>query len=130
MSVHTKSSVMVSLAGGDTIEVRELAWPDALELYNKLLGQAKDLLDEKGQFNLQPEKIVGALTENIGLGQWLVKKATGKDDAWLKERSLSDVLDIATEAAVLNVGIIVTRIKNAKSRLQALASAGGEVKST
>ncbi|HEV2207303.1 MAG TPA: hypothetical protein VG167_00895 [Verrucomicrobiae bacterium] len=120
MSVHNPS-VTVQIGGGSqVVEVRELVWPDALSLYSRLMAQAKEFLDEKGQFDLKPEKIVAALSENIELGTWLVLKSTGRDEAWLQSLSLSAVLDLATEAAVLNIGIIVERVKKAKGRLAGL----------
>jgi hypothetical protein len=103
----------------DSIEIRELAWPDALHLYNRMMAQSKALIVD-GQMVMTPDKFISALTENVELGTWLVLKSTGKDEAWLKDRSLSEVLDVAAAAAELNVGIIVDRLKKAKAQFQEL----------
>lgn len=122
-SVHNPT-ITVKLASGGSVEIRELSWPDALELYGKVREQVQRIIGENGQINLNPATLVAVVTENIELGTWLVKKSTGKDDNWLMQRSLSEVLDAATESAVLNLGIILERIKNARSRLaSALAGA-------
>lgn len=117
-STHTPT-VEVPLRSGK-IEIHELAWPDAMSLYKKLMAQSQSLLDEKGQLALDAQKLVSAIAENIELGTWLVLKCTRRDEKWLSERSLSEVLDVATEAATLNIGIIVDRIKNGGSRLRAI----------
>lgn len=85
-------------------------------------------MDEQGQLVLNAGAVISAIQENVELGAWLVQKATGRDNSWLQQRSLSEVLDVATEAAVLNVGIIVERIKNARSRLSRCAGMAGEDK--
>jgi hypothetical protein len=102
------------------VDITELSWPDAQHLYRKLTGQMKDVMDGEGNLTISTGKVVAMITENVELGTWLVLKSTGKDEAWLNERSLSEVFDVATEAAVLNIGIIVERIKNAQGRLKGL----------
>lgn len=118
----------VETSEGEVV-VRELSWPDALHLYNRLMSQSKAFMDDQGQLVLDAAKVISAIQENVELGAWLVQKATGKDESWLGHRSLSEVLDIATEAAVLNVGIIIERIKNARSRLSRCVGMAGEDKS-
>jgi hypothetical protein len=113
--------VTVKLNNG-TVDVRELPWPDARNLYDKLVSQSKTLFGQDGSIRLNAQSVIDAITENINLGTWLVLKATGKDEAWLNERSLSEVLDVAIEAAVLNIGVITQRLKNARSRLQTLTA--------
>jgi len=127
-SIHNPT-VKVKI-GSDEIEIRELSWPDALHLYHALLAQTKSFIDEEGKFAIDPQKVVGAITENIELGEWLVMKSAGKNEDWLKERSLSEFLDLASEAAVLNIGIIVTRLKNAGSRLREIVAGAKETLSS
>src|SRR6516162_9217715 len=112
--------------GEGEVAVKELSWPDALHLYNRLMAQSKAFMDDNGQLVLDAAKVIAAIQENVELGAWLVQKATGKDESWLQQRTLSEVLDVATEAAVLNVGIIVERIKNARSRLSRCVGTAGE----
>jgi hypothetical protein len=112
------------------VAVRELSWPDALHLYNRLMSQSKAFMDDNGQLVLDAARVINAIQENIELGTWLVQTATGKDESWLRQRSLSEVLNVATEAAVLNVGIIVERIKNARSRLRRIAAGESETQNT
>jgi hypothetical protein len=101
-----------------------------MNLYQRLMAQSKTLLDEKGQMAVDATRIVGAIGENIELGTWLVLKSTRKDEAWLNQRSLSEVLDLATEAATLNIGIIVDRIKNGGSRLRAILAGANPTANT
>jgi hypothetical protein len=115
-SVHNPAH-SVPLREGSVI-ITELSWPDAMNVYQKLMAQSKSFMDETGALKLDAAAVITAISENVILGQWLVLKSTGKDEAWLLERSLSEVLDIATEAAVLNIGIIMSRIKNVGSRLR------------
>lgn len=129
MSTIHNPTVLVKLAMGE-IQVRELSWPDALNLYQRLVGQSKSLFDEQGRLMLDPQKLVAAINENIELGQWLVLKSTGKDEAWLNQRTLSEVLDVTSEAAVLNIGIILSRIKNVRSRLREVVAGANEMPNT
>lgn len=131
ISVKLRPAAQSSVATSEgEVAIRELSWPDALELYNRLMSQTRAFMDDKGQLVLTAGAIINAIQENIELGQWLVQKATGKDESWLQQRHLSEVLDVATEAAVLNVGIIVERIKNARSRLSRCAGMAGEDQTT
>jgi len=102
---------------GKKIQVRELSWPDALQFYAKLRDQAKNLLDANGNLVLDASKMLTAVSENIELANWLVLKSTRKDEAWLNERTISEVLDIITVALEINLSIIASKIKNARSRL-------------
>ena len=119
-SIHTPT-IQVKLRDGE-IAIRELSWPDAMHLYKCAKEQLARHMGESGELKFSAETVVAAITENIELGTWLVKQSTGKDDAWLAERTLSEVLDIATESAVINVEIIAARIKNAGSRLRQAAA--------
>ena len=127
-SIH-KPVVQVKLADGMVL-VSELSWPDARYLYDKLVGQSKILAGPNGELVLSAEKITTAITDNIDLGTWLVLQSTGQTEEWLAKRSLSEVLDIATEAALLNIGVIVGRLKNARSRLQTMVAGQPEPTST
>lgn len=125
VKLRAPSPSYVATSGGE-VAVNELSWPDALHLYSRLMAQGKAFMDDKGQLIFDAAKVIQAIQENVELGAWLVQKATGRDEAWLQQRSLSEVLDLATEAAALNIGIIVDRIKNARSRLSRLGGMAGE----
>lgn len=124
-SVHT-AQVEVRLGNGTVVTIRELSWPDAMSLYTKLLGQWREVVDPAGNLVVSAEKLVEILAVNAELASWLAIKGSGRDDTWLQERSLGDVLDVAVETAVLNVGIIVNRIKNVSGRLKGLFAPAGE----
>lgn len=119
-SIHSPI-VRLQISDGE-IEIRELSWPDAIELYGKLREQAEIFIGENGQFVLDPQKLVAAISQNIQLSEWLVKKATGKDENWLMSRTLGDVMGVIEEAAVLNIGTILSRIKNGSSRLRTVVA--------
>lgn len=123
-SIHNPT-ITVPLREG-RVEIGELSWPDALHLYNALMAQTKAFMDDKGQLVMDPARFVAAIQENVELGKWLVLASTQKDEGWLQQRTLSEVLDLATEAAVLNIGIIVERIKNGRSRLSRCIGMAGE----
>lgn len=117
-SVHVPE-VEVQLRSGSVV-VKELAYPDALSLYHKLMEQSEVLTDGNGNVVLDAQRIMKAIGNNIELGEWLALKATGKDAEWLKERTLSEVLDVAIEAAMLNISVIVDRVKKARGRFAQL----------
>jgi hypothetical protein len=119
-SIHNPTINMKLIEG--TIEIQELSFPDAIKLYNCVKAQIEAFMNADGGLTLDVPKIISAISENIELGTWLALKSTRKDEAWLNQRSLSEVMDIVTEAAALNIGIIVDRIKNGGSRLRAITA--------
>jgi hypothetical protein len=122
VSVHYPV-VQVPLREGGFVEVRELSWPEATELFSRLKEQFLASFDEQGNLVLDARKVVDGITTNMELMPWLAMKATGKDPAWLKTLSIGEVMAISEEAAVLNVGVFVQRLKNAGGRLRTLATA-------
>jgi hypothetical protein len=127
-SIHNPI-IKIKLATGD-VEIRELLWFDAKHLYGRLKVQIEALMNEKGALELRPSDIIAAINENIELGEWLVLKCTGKDEAWLNQRGLSEILALATEAAVLNIGILVDSIKNGGSRLREITAGANLIPNT
>ncbi len=105
---------------GEKILVRELSWPNALAFFNKLREQTKNLLDAKGNLALDATKIMDAIGDNVDLVNWIVQKTTGKDAAWIEQRSLSEMLELLTHALEVNLGVIASKIKNVRSRLTGL----------
>ena len=103
--------------GDKTIEVRELMWPDALQFYAKLRAQKKNIIDGEGNLVLSAATILEVVNENIELAQWLVLKSTGKEEAWLNELTMSQMLELVTAALEVNLSVISSKIKNAQSRL-------------
>jgi hypothetical protein len=119
-STHIPIST-VPLREGNVM-IGDLAWPDAMHLYGRIKSLMETFMDDSGAVKMDTKKIVTAITDNVELLPWLVLKSTGKDEAWLNQRSLSEVMDIATEAAVINIGVIRSRIKNVGSRLREAAA--------
>ncbi len=118
------------IIAGETLLVKELSWPDALAFFNKLRDQAKGLVNEKGELALDAAKIMDAIADNVQLASWLVSKTSGKDAAWIEQRSLSEMLDVVSAALEVNLGVIAGRLKNVRGRLAALAAGEATGKSS
>lgn len=110
-----------------TVTVHELKWPMLWQLLAKLSAQAGEFVTMEGgkaSMSLSVEKIGALVTGSGELTQQLILGTTGKDEAWLKERHVGEVLDLLD--ASLNVNLsesIVGRVKKIGSRLQGLFAA-------
>jgi len=112
--------VEISISG-ETVQVRELRWPDAIALYERVASKYAKMAG-----GLNAELMVALLTESAEVCEWLIEKCCGKSKEWIAERSISEVMDLATEAAVLNVQVIFDRAKNIQRRLGPLLRPGAE----
>lgn len=108
--------------GGQTVEVRELAWPDALSFINRLKEQANALTDETGNLRVAAPKLMEAIGTNAELAGWLVCKSCRNTEMWLNERSLGEVLALVEAALEVNLGVIGDRLKNVRGRLAGIAA--------
>lgn len=108
--------ISVPLKSG-SVEVSDLPWAVAKELFAKLHAQGKAFVNEKGELVYDANKILAAISDCIDLCEWIAIKATGKDQEWINERSLSEIMHVVETAIVLNVDAIRSRVKNVRSRL-------------
>jgi hypothetical protein len=93
----------LKLADGTPVTIRELSWPDALVFISKLAKQAGSFTSSDGRLEVSPEKLSEIVISAQDLSEWLVLKSTGKDDAWLKERTFSEGLDLVEAAVSMNL---------------------------
>src|SRR5262249_27531853 len=105
----------------EAVPIRELCWADSLDLYNRIKSQSASLTDAQGNMVLDAERLMSAIGASADAAGWLAQKATGKDDAWIAQRSLSEILDITLAAVELNFAVVVSRIGKFKGALQGVA---------
>ena len=89
--------------GDQTVAIKELAWPDALALLNKLAGHAGKFITTDGKFVLTTENVVTIVTGSQDISEWLMTKATGKDAAWLNALTFDQALTVLDAAISVNV---------------------------
>jgi hypothetical protein len=107
--------------GGETVEVRELRWPEALGFLEELAKQAGQFLTSDGRLTFQADQLSRIIQESGGLVEYLVTKATGKDSGWLNARTPVEVLEVLQAAIELNVSPeLFARGKALAGRLQSV----------
>ena len=89
--------------GDQTIAIKELAWPDALALLNKLASHSGKFMTTDGKFVLTTENIATIVTGSQDLSEWLILKATGKDSTWLNGLTLGQALTVLDAAISQNL---------------------------
>jgi len=89
--------------GNETIKVSELNWLDAVSFLKQLATKAGQFTNEQGQLVITPEKLTEVVSSAGDLSTWLVKKATDKDDDFLKNVSFSDGLTLLDAALSRNL---------------------------
>jgi hypothetical protein len=88
---------------GEQVEVKELVWTDAMELFKRMTGLATGLLNEQGKIILNKDLILQMFAANEQLIVFLLKKSTGKDEAWINGLSALDFMKLMTAAVELNL---------------------------
>ena len=120
-SIH-RPFVRIELSAGP-VEVHELSWPDALHLLNEIRALITDLFDEQGNLALDLRKLSERVIQNTELVTWLFEHSARQPDgtrvtkAALEALSVTEVIDLASESVVLNVGGIFEHIKKASRRV-------------
>lgn len=99
--------------GDQSIVVRDLPWPDALEFLKQLSAHAQDLLTgvgtktEGGGLTLNVEALLPKLTELITntneLLTFLITRSTGKDASWVHGLSTIEMLTVLDAALEVNL---------------------------
>ena len=89
--------------GDQTITIKELAWPDALALLNKLASHAGKFITTDGKFVLTTENVATIVTGSQDISEWLMTKATGKDTAWLATLTFDQALTVLDAAISANI---------------------------
>ena len=111
--------------GGETLEVRELRWPEVLGFLQELARQASRFLTADGRLALQADALPRIVQESGVLVEYLVTKATGKDSAWLNTLTPAEVLVVLDAAIELNVSPeLFARGKALAGRLQRVFDPG------
>ena len=105
--------------GGETLEVRELRWPEALGFLQRLAQQAGQFLTADGRLVPPADQFPRIIQESAVLVEYLVTKTTGKDSAWLNDLTPAEVLTVLDAALELNVSPeLFARGKALAGRLQ------------
>lgn len=89
--------------GDQTIAIKELAWPDALALLNKLAGHAGKFITTDGKFVLTTDNVATIVVGSQDISEWLITKATGKDAAWLATLTFDQALTVLDAAISVNI---------------------------
>lgn len=107
-----RPEITVSL-GSEKITVRDLPWQEALEFLRLLAGHAKGLMADivKPAAGGKVEVNVGALlpkltdliTNASELSDFLLTRSTGKDSAWLAQRSTLEIFALLDAALEVNL---------------------------
>lgn len=115
--------------GNTLVEVRELAWPDAMEFLKMLAGQIEKVIDPKtGNFRVSVEALTAVIAETGDLTSFLIAKSTGRE---AKEFSITQGLKVLDEALALNLTQdIINGGKGVATRIQSFAGLGKPAKAT
>lgn len=106
--------------GKETIQVRELAWREALQFLQQLAAAITEKLGTDGTLTLTPESVQGMVAGSAELTEALITKSCGRDRQWLGEQRAGDVLALLDAAIELNLSPeIIDRGKRIAGRVQA-----------
>lgn len=114
----------VQLSDGTTVQVKQLSWKDTNELYQRLKDQLKAMAGGSGNLVFDANKTLDAIGESAELVTWLVQRSTGKDEAWVQERSFSDVMEITAIVVETNLNIVAAAKSKAQGWRAGLLSTG------
>jgi hypothetical protein len=85
------------------VQVRELAWPEAIQFLQLLSGHAGKMIGEDGKLKVDFSKISALVTSSQEVSEFLMLKSTGRDQAWLAQLSFRECLDVLDAALSINL---------------------------
>ncbi|HYG98865.1 MAG TPA: hypothetical protein VD837_07010 [Terriglobales bacterium] len=88
---------------GEVVTVRELAWPQAIELSHRISERAGKLFASGHSFQVTPAALTELVTGAQDLCEWLVLKTTGKDQQWIDGLATTQMLDLIDAALAQNL---------------------------
>lgn len=97
--------VEIKVAGA-TVEVRTLRWRDGMEFLKRFTAHFKNLVryqDGKPVMDLDTEQLPELIASATDLCEFLVRKSTGQDDAWIDDRTPVEILEVLNAAIPLNL---------------------------
>lgn len=100
MSTDVLNPVVTVKIRDELIEVKELTWKDYLRAVKEMTDAILKLLNGKGEFALDRDKVVEALGAQENLIAWVAEKCTGRDQKWvgsLKGREMLALLRIIVD---------------------------------
>lgn len=99
--------------GNEKITVRDLPWQEALKFMSLLANHAKEILvavakpSSEGKLGVDMElllpKLADLITNADELSDFLLTQSTGKDSAWLKQRSTLEIFALLDAALEVNL---------------------------
>jgi len=107
--------------GGETLVVREMAWPKTVELISKLGLHAQLMFNSEGKLAIDLDKIVKAIQGTRELAEFLVRESTGKPDEWINTLAFSRFIAVLDTAISINISQeVTTNVKKLAGRLNSL----------
>lgn len=88
---------------GETIAVREMPWPKAIEFTRKLGLHARKLVDDQGAFVFDVGRLVELIGGTAELAEFLVVESTGKPAEWISALRTSEMLEVIDTALSINL---------------------------
>jgi hypothetical protein len=114
--------------GGEKIEVRELAWPEALKFLSMISEHAGQLITGEGKFVVDFTKLTRLVSSTEELSEFLMLKTTGRDEAWLATLSMRNALEVLDAALSVNLSAeMFASGKKIEGRLRSLFGAPAQI---
>lgn len=85
------------------IEVRELTWKELSYVLQELSETVLGFMDDKGVIKIDPVHIVAAIKDNEALLAYFLSKSCNREDAWVNQLSLRDMLTLLDAAIELTL---------------------------
>lgn len=104
---------------GEEIKIHELNWRDGTAFLQRLATAAATIVDKDGTFTPSAHSFAALVTNSTDLTESLVLGATGRDKAWLQERTMAEVLQLLNIALELNLNAeLIARGKSLADRVR------------
>ena len=85
------------------VDVSELTWKDYLRAVKMLASTVSKLLTPDGKVNSDPAAVVSAIADQEALASFVVSRATKRDEKWVEQLSLQDMLTLLTAVVEMNL---------------------------